>query len=365
MTKRAKIRLTSSDKETPKVVIGLGYGNEGKGRTVDYLCFQNPNSIVVRFSGGQQVGHTVMTEDGKKHIFSNFGSGTLRGCPTYFSEHTTIYPLTILKEYKVLQEKGITPELVIHPMANLTTPFDVLANRNCKDNLSHGTCGLGVGKTMMRQNDTPYKLYAIDLLNPELLVTKLEEIKKFYNISYEENIEYVDKWLEALVNINWHIQDYSYLYDKSLIFEGSQGVLLDKDHGVFPHVTYANTTSKNAIEICERLGYKRVDVYGVTRTYSTRHGNGPFLEQELDLKNTEEETNVLNEYQGRFKVGMLDYDLLAHAIMIDRLYSKRLQGFFTLVVTCIDQYPEFKSELLDFNFLIAFDTPKNSVEINV
>ena len=81
----------------PKIVIGLGYGDEGKGRTVDYLCSQNPNSIVVRFSGGQQAGHTVMT-NGIKHIFSNYGAGTLQGCPTYISEHATIYPLTMLME---------------------------------------------------------------------------------------------------------------------------------------------------------------------------------------------------------------------------------------------------------------------------
>lgn len=343
----------------PKIVIGLGYGDEGKGRTVDHLCSLNPDSTVVRFSGGQQAGHTVMIGE-DKHIFSNFGSGTMRGCPTYFSEHTTIYPTTMYKEYKILKEKGFDPKLVIHPLANLTSPFDVLANRSCKDNIAHGTCGLGVGKTMARQNDSPYKLYAIDLLEPHMLVNKLDEIAYYYGTSYEEHVEYVDLFLEAMLGMTWNIIDYSYLYEKNLIFEGSQGVLLDMDHGVFPHVTYSNTTSKNAIEICEFLDLNDVDVYGVTRTYHTRHGNGLFLNKEVELRHTEEETCVYNEWQGDFKVGELDYDLLNQAIRFDRIYSSRVRSTFTLVVTCIDQLSEFDSNKVVFDEILAFDSPKNN-----
>jgi adenylosuccinate synthase len=76
--------------------------------------------------------------NGVKHIHSNFGSGSLRGVPTYFSEHTTIYPVTIARELKVLKGKGVEPELTIHPLAMITTPYDVYANRVDVDNLSHG-----------------------------------------------------------------------------------------------------------------------------------------------------------------------------------------------------------------------------------
>jgi adenylosuccinate synthase len=76
--------------------------------------------------------------NGVKHIHSNFGSGSLRGNPTYFSD-TTIYPVTIARELKVLKGKGVEPELTIHPLAMITTPYDVYANRVDVDNLSHGT----------------------------------------------------------------------------------------------------------------------------------------------------------------------------------------------------------------------------------
>jgi adenylosuccinate synthase len=71
-----------------------------------FFVFKSENPIVIRYSGGQQAGHTVMY-NGVKHIHSNFGSGSLRGVPTYFSEHTTIYPVTIARELKVLKGKGV------------------------------------------------------------------------------------------------------------------------------------------------------------------------------------------------------------------------------------------------------------------
>ena len=91
------------------VVLGTTFGDEGKGLTTDYLCKQYEDSIVVRFSGGQQAGHNVQIGD-KRHIHSNFGAGTLRGVPSYFSEHTTFYPVTMMREAeKLKKEFGITP----------------------------------------------------------------------------------------------------------------------------------------------------------------------------------------------------------------------------------------------------------------
>ena len=133
-----------------RIVLGCGYGDEGKGITTDFLCSHASDPIVIRFSGGQQAGHTVI-RDGVKHIHSNFGSGTLQNVPTYFTEHTTFYPATILRERARLKAIGIdNPFIAFHPLAKLTTPYDVFANRSCDETMSHGTCGLGVGKTMKR-----------------------------------------------------------------------------------------------------------------------------------------------------------------------------------------------------------------------
>ena len=164
-----------------KIVLGLGFGDCGKGITTDFLCSkEDPSStIVVRFSGGQQCGHNVKIGD-RSHVHSNYGSGTLRGVPSYFSEHCTIYPVTMYREKQYLKRLGIEPELYIHPLANLTSPADVAYNKWREKRLNHGSCGLGVGATMTRNETTGYKLYAIDLLNQSTLSEKIINIYNYY-----------------------------------------------------------------------------------------------------------------------------------------------------------------------------------------
>jgi adenylosuccinate synthase len=327
---------------TAKIVIGLGYGDEGKGITTDYLCSQAKNPIVIRFSGGQQAGHTVMT-NGMKHIHSNFGAGTLRGIPSYFSEHTVFYPATIAREMKVLNDKGISTRLVLHPLAKMTTPYDVFDNRADSNNLKDGSCGLGISKTMKR-TESPFKLYAIDLLDNNTLLHKLLKIATRYYGDEKLNIAQTNEltdFMDAVKEIKWEIIDYDFLTEfDELIFEGSQGILLDMDHGIFPHVTHANTTSKNAHEILDKLlNVTKRDIYYVTRCYSTRHGSGPFLDGKLNLINNEEEINVFNEYQKDFKTNILDYKKLNFALAVDDIYSHGKVGVTkNLMVTCLDQF---------------------------
>lgn len=337
-----------------KIVVGLGYGDEGKGMTVSHLIKKSKDPIVIRFSGGQQAGHTVHIED-IKHICSNFGAGVLQGIPTYFSEHTTFYPVTIAREIEVLSRKGIkNPKLYLHPMAKITTPWDVYENEHCDANREHGTCGLGVGKTMAR-NKNNYTLTAIDLLHEETLKAKIKTIGELTNkggkLPKQLAIDLEEFW-EAIWTVRWEIRDNHFLLNyHTLIFEGSQGVLLDKDHGAFPNVTYANTTSKNAMEICDKLNIKKRHVYGVTRAYHTRHGNGYFHEDEIELKDTHHETNVNNEYQGEFKIARLDYELLDYATAIELIYSYGFKR--TLMVTCCNQIydeDEFFSAQLCFEW---------------
>ena len=338
-----------------KIVVGLGFGDEGKGITTDFLCSQAKNPIAIRYSGGQQAGHTVMLDD-KKHIHSNFASGTLRGVPSYFTEHTVFYPTTIARELKVLNEKGINPRLVIHPLAKMTTPWDVFENRLDSKNLSDGSCGLGINKTMKR-NETPFKLYAIDLLNPSLLAMKLENIANIYynlekpilHLNNERYNEYQD-FFQAINELSWEIKGYDFLREfDELIFEGSQGVMLDMDHGVFPHVTHANTTSKNAHDVLDKLGVTKRHMYYVTRCYSTRHGSGPFPDVKMDLVNTEEEINVFNEFQKEFKTAPIDYKILNQALAYDGIYSNENVKSKNLVVTCLDQIPDFEFDYKQLN----------------
>jgi adenylosuccinate synthase len=328
-----------------EIVLGLGYGDEGKGVTVATLCrVGEEEKCVVRFSGGQQAGHTVIY-NGVKHIFSNFGAGTFSNIPTYFSEHTTFFPNSIVREVEVLAEKNLRPHLVLHPLAMVTTPYDVIANRRCAKTIEDGTCGMGVGKTMER-NLTPYKLYAVDLLHLPSFYEKLDAIREeYYKMGLtdytEDELALIQKFAISVETFSWKIENYSYLSRFSkVIFEGSQGILLDMDHGVFPNVTYSNTTSKNAHKICDILGIRDREIYYVTRAYHTRHGNGTFNNKPISLKNTEEEINVKNKWQKEFKTGEMDYDLLNYSLEIDDIYSSRKITKRYLIVNCLDQLTE-------------------------
>jgi adenylosuccinate synthase len=123
-----------------------------------------------------------------------------------------------------------------------------------------------------------------------------------------------------------------------VIFEGAQGIMLDQDLGFFPHVTRSNTTTENAHVLAEEMNLEKYsDVFYVTRSYQTRHGIGPMSNEHrpITLINNEGETNVSANWQGTFRTGMLDVDLLKYAIQMDRhMYP---MGMPNLVVTCVDQ----------------------------
>ena len=124
--------------------------------------------------------------------------------------------------------------------------------------------------------------------------------------------------------------------------------MLDMDFGFFPHVTRSNTTTKNAIAI-----YPAQEVYYVTRSYSTRHGNGPLPnEQILELKNNEAETNKSHKYQGEFRTAPLSPELINYALDCDNNYSSKLKK--NLVITCVDQYDINIPELLT-NLKVRFE----------
>ncbi|WP_407404006.1 adenylosuccinate synthetase [Chryseobacterium sp.] len=337
--------------KTAQIIIGLGFGDEGKGITTDFLASQNLDSIVIRYSGGQQAAHTVLIDD-KKHIHSSFCSGALRGLPSYFSEHCTIHPSLLLNEKEELEKLNGNITIYIHPLAKVTTPFDVISNRKNMKNLEHGTCGKGVGATMKR-HESAYKLFAIDLISPkEMLLEKLKSIASYYGFEASEELnQLVDHFLYSVETLDWKICGYDYLKSfNHLIFEGSQGILLDMDHGVFPNVTFAHTTSKNAHEICDFLEIEDREMYYITRNYATRHGNGWMSdEQELKLQNNEHETCVYNDYQKELRFGRLDYKLLNYALILDGAYGKSSQK--NIVITCLDQYLEkFEVEKLTIQF---------------
>lgn len=323
-----------------KIVVGLGFGDEGKGLTTSFLSENSsPNSIVVRHNGGQQAGHTVVYK-GRQHIFSQLGAGTLQGLPTYFTKDCTFYPSSFLREYKMLSD--LAPRVILNPLTMITLPIDIDINRGLEDNKGdkrHGSVGMGFGTTVHR-NQNHYTLYAQDLFYPKILEAKLRSIYiNWYgtNPDFKELKEDIIKFLDDvkkvlklveivdLESISKHFND--------VIFETAQGVLLDQYHGFFPNVTRSNTTSKNALGYC----YGPTEIYYVTRTYQTRHGAG-FMTNEEDipvLVNNKNETNKSHKYQGEFRIARLDTELLKFAIQSDNNYSKNCKK--NLVITCNDQ----------------------------
>jgi adenylosuccinate synthase len=318
-----------------KAVIGLGFGDEGKGILTDYLCSLSKDPLVVRFSGGHQAGHTVVY-NGIRHIFSSFGSGTLRGVPTYFSKFCTISPIGIFNEFKVLKEKGITPKLFIDKDCPVVTPYDQYNNQREDEIKKHGTCGVGFGATIERE-EKHYHLNAMDLLYPSVRRIKLDMIDNYYGCRWK-HLDLIDFFKACdFVAENENItisENINTFYTGDVIYEGSQGLLLDQDIGFFPHVTRSNTGSKNLYAVGM---HPQTTFYLVTRAYQTRHGNGHMTTESIphNIKSNPNETNVNNKYQGEFRRALLDLDLLKYAIKKDGNFSNGLTQP-TLVITCLD-----------------------------
>ena len=328
----------------PRIVIGAGFGDEGKGNTTSFLVSQEQNPLVVRFNGGHQAGHTVVF-NGKRHVFSSFGSGTLQGAATFISRFCTIYPFAIFNEYETLQKLGITPILFIDPLCPVTTPFDIINNQAQELIKKHGTVGVGFGATIER-HEAQYKIFAQDLQFPDVLRMKLLEYQTYFRqrstYSTSEYKQVEEQFLnqaeifQKLDGIEIRRPD---IHSHSrVIFEGAQGILLDQNFGFFPYVTRSNTTCKNAMRLIDEWNLEKwPEVYYVTRSYQTRHGRGPMTNEGLlpALINNKDETNVNGIWQGKLRTGLLDLDLLRYAIKCDvNLFPHNIHN---LVITCIDQ----------------------------
>lgn len=346
------------------IVIGLGFGDEGKGLTTDYLCSQSLSPLVIRFNGGPQAGHTVCAANGLRHVFSSFGSGTLRGAATYWSAWCTLSPSALLNEYRALTGSGIYPQLYLDESCAVTTHYDVLYNRlleQQRGTLRHGSCGMGFGNTLQR-HEAKVTFVAGDLIYPERCMEKLKQIRLFYALKArtELNIDFTElehdqedqrfmaylAEMQTIINRHIFITSEKAVFENTqwdqYIFEGAQGVLLDMDFGYFPHVTRSHTTSKNALELIRRnkINISSATLFAVSRVYHSRHGEGPFVAhaEQLLLKNNEMETNVLNDFQGNFRTGPLDLDQLNYAIKSEISQNNGIAK--QLVLTCADQVNE-------------------------
>jgi adenylosuccinate synthase len=330
-----------------KIIIGANFGDEGKGLMTDYMASNLDGCFVVRFNGGAQSGHTVVTPQGNRHVFSHFGSGSYLGRPTYLSKYFLVNPLLFMKELGAL---GFLPEVFVDENCLVSTPYDMIVNQLLEESRGsekHGSCGVGFGETIERE-EMGFGFRAKDLETKKNIISKLEWIAEDYyperlkklGLDGEEiNLDLIiDKYYEFTKRIK--ICDCEIIKDKPIVFEGAQGLLLDQNHKYFPHVTRSNTGCKNAICILKDLNRESENVESiyVTRFYMTRHGRGPFPTEITSRVSWKEETNTYNDYQEHFRFGVLDLSKMAEEIKKD--VKKNKIKDFSIAVTCLDQANE-------------------------
>lgn len=289
-------------------VVDLGYGDAGKGSVVDALC-TGKTRAVLRFNGGAQAAHNVVTEDGRHHTFAQFGSGTLRGVPTHLTRFVVVDPVALAAEAAAL---GNPFELLtVDEDALLATPWHRAANHRRERRVRHGSCGMGVGETMAYALAHPNAPRARDVLSRPVLQRKLAAVAADLGpcgvplddvveafVAFGERVRIVDSGFTSRL-----------LGEGPCVFEGAQGVLLDEWLGWHPHTTWSTTTFANVSALCP--SFRRV---GVVRTYTTRHGAGPFVtaDSALDLP---EAHNGVGEWQGAFRAG--HFDAVAHRYAVE------------------------------------------------
>jgi len=351
--------------KTADVVIGANFGDEGKGLMTDYHAAKS-DSVVVRFNGGAQAGHTVVTPDGKRHVFSHIGSGSFAGADTFLSRYFVCNPLLFRKEWDVLSPKGSVPQIHIDAAAIVTTPYDMMINQIAEDlrgNSRHGSCGMGFGETIERCQHAALALSYADLIDAAGLRAKLIKIRKEWLPQRLAALGFAglpEKWRERVSSdgiLDKFIDDTAFFLQttkaasatflretaKHIVFEGAQGLMLDQTRGIFPHVTRSNTGLKNVLPLAREAGIGQLDVTYATRAYLTRHGAGPLENEEKDppAQGIKDDTNVLNDWQGNLRYALLEVETLATFIRDD---LSDAGGDITinpgLAVTCIDQMDE-------------------------
>ncbi len=336
------------------VVVDLGYGDAGKGTVVDWLCARQdaePVATVVRFNGGAQAGHNVVTDDGRHHTFAQFGSGTFTpGVRTHLSRFMLVDPLALAAEAAHLATVGVPDaldRLTVDAAALLTTPYHAAAGRArelARGGGRHGSCGMGIGETARYALDHPADApRAADCMTPRRLVQKLTTLKERLEdelgpLGAPPAADVAAAYLEFArrVRLTGPAHLARLLREGPTAFEGAQGVLLDEWHGFHPYTTWSTTTFRNAGVLLAEAGATALRI-AVLRCYQTRHGPGPMVTEDPSLEITEFH-NAHGPWQGRFRTGHLDPVALRYGLDV-------ASGADVLALTHLDtaaRHPELR-----------------------
>ncbi len=346
------------------VVIGLAFGDEGKGRTVAALTKSLGATANIRFSGGSQAAHRVVV-NGKEHIFAQFGSGSAvsNSVITYLSSQMVLDPLNLSEEAWIHKQNGLgdlIERLYIDSNCPIITEYHKVYNRTMEIHRSYksgriSSTGLGVGETFEDvRNNKEFIIHAGELFDYQVLLKKLQSTyqDKFSEISklhpqaqsyfhcqlphlsaYVDRLHLTGQMLKSTIHFDFNEKLQKILDNEVVILEGSQGTLLDKDCGKKPFITKSNV----ALSEAEKLIGNRINNslnLGITRGYITRHGIGPLSTEDKTLtKLIPDRNNIFNEWQREFRIGWLDLPLLKKSVE----YNFHLSG---IVVTNLDRLPK-------------------------
>ena len=337
------------------VVIGLNYGDEGKGLVTGFLAGNRSNetTAVVRFNGGPQAGHTVQLADGTRHVFHHFGAGTFAGAPTLLSKFFVVNPVLFFIEAEELAMKiNESPHVFVDPEAYVTTPYDVFINQeseNLRGDKRHGSCGVGFGETIERvergfplrvkdlQSDNAAAKLAV--IKEQYFYRRLEELNLLNSdltVLKEADTRFLQDCVDFIRWVNVYPDEKTLPIFDNLIFEGAQGLCLDQYSEDFPHVTRSSTGLENVAELIKNMD-ANINVHYLTRSYLTRHGVGPLKNEFKNLAHIKDETNTPNDYQGALRFAPLDFDRIRTNVAKDTQFLDGRDFTKTAVVTWCDQ----------------------------
>ncbi len=333
------------------VLLGLQWGDEGKGKVVDVLTPRY--DVVARFQGGPNAGHTLEFED-KKYVLRSIPSGIFQGNVNVIGNGVVLDPILFMEEAQALEQSGVDIKkiLKISKKAHLIMPthrkLDA-ANEKAKGAGKIGTTGKGIGPTYtdkisrngLRVGDVFHNF------EEKYATAKAKHISMLNQLGGDTDVEELEqKWMEGIQYIKeYDIIDSEYVINqflsdnKSILCEGAQGTMLDVDFGSYPFVTSSNTVTAGA---CTGLGVapnKIGDVFGIFKAYCTRVGSGPFPTELFDetgktIRDLGHEYGAVTGRERR--CGWIDLVALKYAIMINgvtkliMMKSDVLDGFATI-----------------------------------
>jgi adenylosuccinate synthase len=318
------------------VVMGLSFGDEGKGKIIDY--FSNDYNVIARYSGGPNAGHTIY-HNNKKYVLHLIPSGIFNNKKCIIGNGVVIDPVILKQEIIELEKDGIDVKsnLIISKYAHIITPDHIQKDIENEKILKIGTTKKGIGPAYTSK----YERSGIRICDiKEFYFKKLEDSYN-YDVLHDFDKNILLKYIESLKFIlNYQIGSLdTYLNNKNLeiLAEGAQGTLLDIDFGTYPYVSSSNSTI-GGVMTGLGVSHKNIrNVYGVFKAYMTRVGNGPFV-SETKGKYGKIMRDVGKEYgatTGRERrCGWLDIPALRYACMIN--------GVTSLVMTKADVLNDFK-----------------------